>query len=82
MISQTKVRRLKQRLQDPDPVTVVFRKVSTGELRTMVCTLFEDSLPPTKGYAPTTNPETHCTVLDVEKNAWRCFRYDSIVEVK
>lgn len=61
-------------------VSVTFRKVN-GEVRVMRCTLKEDVLPPLKGSNHKRSPEV-LPVWDVEKEAWRSFRLDSIIEVK
>jgi hypothetical protein len=65
-------------------VEVTFTKV-TGEQRTMRCTLNESFLPAQKETTKTKTPNPDVIpVFDLEKNAWRSFRKDSIVsfEVK
>ena len=62
---------------------VVFTK-SNGEERVMMCTTNEfeipiDELP--KGTGPTHTSEVQ-RVFDVEKQAWRSFRWDSVISVE
>ena len=79
---------LKERLRN-GTVLVSFTK-KDGERRDLLCTLQESQLPK-RPEAETTEPEkattrttptTSLAVYDVEKQAWRSFRWDSIVEVK
>lgn len=64
-------------------VTVTFRKVSTGELRVMPCTLNTEVLVAnnafgnndTKEIVP--NPE-YLAVWATDKNGWRSFRLESV----
>lgn len=58
-------------------LVVTFRK-KDGTLRDMKCTLMEDFLPETKGSGSYTGITT---VYDVEKEGWRSFRTDSVVEI-
>ena len=54
-----------------------------GSERTMRCTLNLDKVPEEllpKGTKTVTNDITK-RVFDLDKNAWRSFRYDSVVEV-
>lgn len=77
---------LKQILRE-NVVTVRFVKESTGETREMVCTLVEKYLPekkaPVKG-APEKAPRKQnpdvCVVFDLQREEWRSFRYDSVIE--
>jgi hypothetical protein len=67
------------------PTRVVFKKVD-GELREMNCTLMEDLLPPRPQEESTTparkeNPDVQ-SVWDIDKAAWRSFRWANIVEDK
>ena len=66
---------------DENIVTIVFMK-SNGERRTMRCTLIEDFLPKVVNgeMAPWLNPS--CAVWDVDKDGWRSFRFDSILEME
>jgi hypothetical protein len=63
---------------------VTFNKKSTGELRTMRCTLNGQYLPEqTQAQASRQkefNPEV-VSVFDLDKQDWRSFRIDSVVEV-
>lgn len=69
-------------------LTVVFTKKSTGEERRLVCTLREDLLPRREVTGDDArqrrprkvNTET-VAAFDLEKNAWRSFRLDSIKEI-
>lgn len=61
-------------------ITVVFTKV-TGEKREMRCTLDSEVLPALKGSNAKKNQEV-LPVWDVEKQAWRSFRLDSVLEVR
>ena len=62
-------------------VTVVFKKVS-GDLREMHCTLKEEVLPKIKGTSVRKRNEEVLPVWDLDKEEWRSFRLDSIIEVK
>jgi hypothetical protein len=64
------------------PVKIKFRKVD-GSLREMTCTLNEGYLPPPDPDRPVVspkapNPEVQ-SVWDLEKEAWRSFRWDRLV---
>ena len=64
------------------PITVVFEK-SNGEHREMNCTLKESIVVP---YVKKTDKEKKqdpevLPVWDIDKNAWRSFRYDSIIKI-
>jgi hypothetical protein len=76
---------LKERLKN-GTVLVSFTK-KDGERRDMLCTLQEAQLPErpqTDAEKTSTRPAstTSLSVFDTEKQAWRSFRWDSIVEVK
>jgi hypothetical protein len=68
-------------------LSVRFTKSDNTE-RTMVCTLKPDLLPKVEQSANTTlnmptkphpyNANTLCVVFDMEKQAWRSFRWDSV----
>lgn len=63
-------------------VTVMFTK-NDGTLRTMVCTLMEEHAIPhekTTDRIKEVNDEV-CPVWDLEKKAWRSFRYDCVQEI-
>lgn len=65
-----------------DRCWVTFRKVN-GDLRTMWCTLKKEYLPEQKDIAEVIDksedePKT-IAVWDLEKQAWRSFRIDSVV---
>jgi hypothetical protein len=62
-------------------LNITFKKVD-GSVRTMLCTLQPDKMPE---YTPSTTPkkkqnENTVGVWDLEKNAFRSFRYDSLIE--
>jgi hypothetical protein len=66
-------------------VKVKFKKVS-GDERTMLCTTCGDLTPPATKEDPLSqkkvrkvNPEVQ-VVYDVEKDGWRSFRWDSVIE--
>jgi hypothetical protein len=54
-------------------VTVTFKKIDTGEIRIMPCTLNEDILKE-NGVTSTINYSSN----NVDKNAWRSFRLDTV----
>jgi hypothetical protein len=65
-------------------ITVTFTKAD-GTTRAMKATLFPELLPQVEAQKPTEtkvkeNPDT-VRVFDLEKNAWRSFRYDSVIEI-
>jgi len=62
-------------------VTVTFKKIDTGELRIMPCTLNPDALKAngvtsTINYSP--NEMEAFPVWSLDKNAWRSFRLDTV----
>lgn len=57
-------------------VTVTFKKTN-GDLRVMNCTLRSDVIP---NVDPKENAVL-CTVWDLEKNAWRSFRFDHVTNI-
>lgn len=59
-------------------VVVVFKKVD-GTVREMQCTLAPYLLPESKGTGRTPNNDV-MVVFDLEAEAWRSFRKDSIIE--
>jgi hypothetical protein len=71
----------------PD-VEVVFTKVDGSE-RVMHCTLMESLIPPSgtpqveivPGAACSTARDTAIRVWDIDKQAWRSFRRDSVISV-
>lgn len=73
----TNITLLREQLKD-HIVEVKFTKAN-GELRTMRSTLKEDFIPTLKGGMSTASEDV-LTVVDVDKNEWRRFRTDSIVE--
>jgi hypothetical protein len=67
-----------------DLVTVVFTK-SNGTKREMHCTMLPEYLPamnepnPNIKYGPS---PTVVTVWDLEQNAWRSFKFDSLLSIE
>jgi hypothetical protein len=64
-------------------VTVDFLK-KDGTMRTMKCTLNESSIPVYEKKTEqvrTTKTNEAISVVDLEKNEWRSFRYDSVKSV-
>jgi hypothetical protein len=74
---------LKESLRN-NVVIVNFLKVN-GEQREMRCTLRSDMVPATpivEGKTPKKeNPDVQA-VWDLDKESWRSFRYDSLIDVK
>lgn len=70
---------LREMLSD-DILTVTFTK-KNGETRVMRCTLIADYLPETNGKS-TVPYNTNVTVWDMEKNAFRSFKFDSVTSVE
>ena len=72
---------LKNTLLQNKIVYVIFTK-KNGEKRNMRCTLHENVIPNivSSNTEKQTNPEV-CVVWDLDKKAWRSFRYDSIESV-
>ena len=63
---------------------VIFRK-KNGDEREMVCTLHADYLPPDfdeaeSGASRSNATEDNVVVWDIEAEAWRSFRIDSIID--
>ena len=64
-------------------VTVTFKKIDTGELRIMPCTLKPETL---KEAGVTTTVNYSATSMEafpvwsLDKNAWRSFRLDTVVQ--
>lgn len=64
-------------------ITVTFTKAD-GSARTMKATLFSDLLPPKDSTATTKTIKESADairVYDLEKKAWRSFRYDSVISI-
>lgn len=64
-------------------VTVIFVK-KDGSERTMKCTLSENKIP-TENLPKTTNraqSDESIAVFDIEKTAWRSFRFDSVKKIE
>ena len=62
-------------------VTVTFKKIDTGEIRVMPCTLNPDvlkanAITSTINYSP--NEMEAFPVWSLDKNAWRSFRLDTV----
>lgn len=65
------------------PVKITFRKVS-GEERVIYCTLEEGVAVPHEKTTDRIKKQNDdvCPVWDIDKGAWRSFRYDSITKVQ
>jgi hypothetical protein len=65
-----------------DIVNIKFKKADGSE-RLMKCTLLEGWVKEYEKKSEKTRPvsEDTLSVWDVEKNGWRSFRYDSIIEI-
>jgi hypothetical protein len=62
-------------------ITVNFRK-KDGTIRQMLCTTMSEYLPEFNGTSTTSSSfDNILTVWDLEKNAWRSFKYDSIQSI-
>jgi hypothetical protein len=62
-------------------VTVVFVK-KDETTRTMLCTTSSELATPYEKKTERTVNEDVCFVFDLEKQAWRSFRYDTLTEVR
>lgn len=62
-------------------VTVNFTK-KDGEEREMRCTLNEELTPPYEKKTERKVNEEVCFVYDLDKDAWRSFRFDSVTQVR
>lgn len=59
-------------------VTVEFRKIDTGDLRVMPCTLQPEKIP-TKMEVRDQDPKSdHIVVWSIDKDAWRSFRVSTV----
>lgn len=73
---------LKKRLEKGEIVEFDFIKKSTGELRHMVACLFGNLIAPKiKGTGVHNSIYGNLTVFDLQKNAFRCCSYETIVKV-
>ncbi len=73
---------LKKRLSKGEIVEIDFIKKSTGELRHMVCCLYGNLIQPKiKGTGVPNSIYGNFTVLDLQKNQFRCFSYETLVKV-
>jgi hypothetical protein len=62
-------------------VLVTFRKEG-GQVREMECTLAEYLLPETTGSGSTHRGDETIICFDIEKQAWRSFRKDRVIDVE
>ena len=62
-------------------VLVTFRKAD-DTIREMECTLADYLLPETKGQGSTHSGEGTVICFDLEKEAWRSFRKDRVIDVE
>ena len=73
---------LKKRFEKGEIVEFDFVKKSTGELRHMVCCLHGRIIEPKiKGTGVHNSIYGNLTVFDLQKNAFRCCSYETIVKV-
>jgi hypothetical protein len=66
------------------PTKVTFEKAESGEVRVMNCTLAESILPPRDAVIEGKERKANIHVLpvwDLDKQAWRSFRIDSLIEI-
>ena len=65
-------------------VTVEFKKVSDGSIRTMICTKNFELIPeedyPVQETSPAAKNDDIIRVYDMESMAWRSFRKDSVIK--
>lgn len=62
-------------------VTVTFKKIGTGEIRVMPCTLNRDLSEQNVPEKIEQNSESeHFAVWAIDKKAWRSFRVDTVVD--
>lgn len=62
-------------------VTVNFTK-KDGQVREMRCTLNESMVPPYEKKTERKVNEEVCFVFDLDKNAWRSFRFNTVTQVR
>jgi len=60
------------------PCRVVFRK-KDGTIRTMICSREDDAIDAAGGAGTNGSPGSVMTVVDLEKNAWRCFKPETVL---
>lgn len=60
-------------------VTVEFKKIDTGELRVMPCTLDPEKLPSKTEVKSQNTQSEHVVVWSLDKEAWRSFRVNTVV---
>lgn len=61
-------------------VTVVFKKIDSGEIRIMPCTLNEELSNGNANITSTDPKSDHFAVWCLDKNAWRSFRANTVIE--
>lgn len=61
-------------------VTVVFKKINTEEIRVMPCTLNEELSDGNANIKGTDPKSDHFAVWCLDKNAWRSFRANTVIE--
>ncbi len=72
-----------RKLLKEDIVTVTFTK-KNGDKRVMLCTLLPNYLPggDSGGLSTSVPSDTIVTVWDIEQNAWRSFKFDTITSIE
>ena len=63
------------------PTQVVFIK-KDGSERSMLCTLNPSMIPPVLGTSTRKKNDNTVTVYDLDKDAWRSFKWDSVKSVE
>lgn len=61
-------------------VTVEFKKIDTGELRIMPCTLNSELSKQTIEIKEQKDDNDHLVVWSLDKDAWRSFRVNTVIE--
>ena len=82
MITDTLSKSNIKNMLNTDIVNVKFKKIDGSE-RLMKCTLIKEIVKEYEKKTERTRPisEDLLSVWDVEKDGWRSFRYDSIIEI-
>lgn len=82
MLTELQKNELNRLLKKEIPVQVTFIKKSTGKERVMTCSQFDAYLPPTQGYARTSDPSKVAIVVDLDIQEYRSFNYDTVTNFK
>ena len=60
------------------PCKVVFRK-KDGSIRTMICSREDEAIDAAGGAGTNGSSPNVITVVDLDKNAWRCFKPETVL---